>query len=79
MKLNIQNISQEILDELEMYQLSGIVIKRANLEDVDIFVKLYNRAFMRGQDPWSPATEKQFENILNQLSLYMSCVASQSN
>jgi ribosomal protein S18 acetylase RimI-like enzyme len=65
MKLNIQFVSPEFMKELEDYRLGGIGIRRANNEDIGIFVKLYNRAFMRGLDPWSPATEKQFDEILN--------------
>ena len=64
MKLNIEEISPEFLKELEEYRLSGISIRKCDEEDLSIFVKLYNRSFMRGADPWSPATIEQFREIL---------------
>lgn len=64
MKLNIEHISEEFSQELEEYRISGIQIRRATMADLEIFVKLYNRAFMRGSDPWSPATEDQFSEIM---------------
>ncbi len=65
MKLNIEHVSDEILEELEEYRLSGIKIRVTEEKDLDIFVKLYNRAFMRGLDPWSPATIEQFKRIIS--------------
>lgn len=64
MKLNIEKISPEFLKELEEYRLSGISIRKCDENDLPIFVKLYNRSFMRGADPWSPATIDQFREIL---------------
>ncbi len=64
MRLNIEKISQEFLKELEEYRLSGISIRKCDENDLPIFVKLYNRSFMRGADPWSPATIDQFREIL---------------
>ena len=64
MKLNIEEISPEFLKELEEYRLSGISIRKCDEIDLPIFVKLYNRSFMRGSDPWSPATADQFQEIL---------------
>lgn len=68
MKLNIENLSQKFLQEIEDYRLSGISIRKCTEEDLPIFVKLYNRSFMRGSDPWSPATNEQFKEILNHKS-----------
>ncbi|UYP48456.1 hypothetical protein NEF87_004741 [Candidatus Lokiarchaeum ossiferum] len=65
MKQNIEHLSESFQEELEEYRLSGINVRRADVNDLDIFVKLYNRAFMRGSDPWSPATNEQFLEILN--------------
>lgn len=64
MKLRIDRLSTEFKKELEEYRLSGIKIRKATEDDLEIFVKLYNRAFMKGLDPWSPATEEQFRQIL---------------
>ncbi|WP_457558175.1 GNAT family N-acetyltransferase [Candidatus Harpocratesius sp.] len=64
MKLDMNEITEEFSKELEHYRISGIKIRKAILDDLSIFVKLYNRAFMRGSDPWSPATEQQFKEIL---------------
>ena len=64
MRLNIEIISPEFLKELEEYRLSGISIRKCDEDDLPIFVKLYNRSFMRGADPWSPATTEQFREIL---------------
>lgn len=64
MRLNLEDISEEFSKELEQYRISGIKIRKASMQDLPIFVKLYNRAFMRGSDPWSPATEDQFKEIL---------------
>ena len=64
MRLNIEKVSPEFLKELEEYRLSGISIRKCDEEDLSIFVKLYNRSFMRGADPWSPATNEQFREIL---------------
>ena len=65
MKQNIEHLSESFQEELEEYRLSGIKVRRATISDLDIFVKLYNRAVMRGADPWSPATNAQFLEILN--------------
>ena len=65
MKQDIELLSAAFQEELEEYRLSGIKVRRAKVGDLDIFVKLYNRAFMRGSDPWSPATNEQFLEILN--------------
>ncbi|MHA1602583.1 MAG: GNAT family N-acetyltransferase [Promethearchaeota archaeon] len=65
MKLNIENLPNVFLKELETYRLSGIHIRQASEKDLSTFVKLYNRSFMRGSDPWSPATEEQFKDILH--------------
>ncbi len=64
MRLNIENISEEFAQELEEYRISGIQIRKAEIEDLSVFVKIYNRAFMRGSDPWSPVREEQFVDIL---------------
>ncbi len=64
MRLNIENISEEFAQELEEYRISGIQIRKAEMEDLSVFVKIYNRAFMRGSDPWSPVREEQFVDIL---------------
>ncbi|MHA1674352.1 MAG: GNAT family N-acetyltransferase [Promethearchaeota archaeon] len=64
MRLNIENISEEFAQELEEYRISGIQIRKAEMEDLEVFVKIYNRAFMRGSDPWSPVTAEQFSDIL---------------
>ena len=61
----IKIVYSQFKEELEVYRVGGIGIRKANNEDIGVFVKLYNRAFMRGLDPWSPATEKQFYEILN--------------
>ena len=65
MKLILDHLPPEFLEEIEAFRLSGITIRKASKDDLTIFVKLYNRAFMRGSDPWSPATEAQFVDILN--------------
>ncbi len=65
MKLDLEYLPPEFLEEIEEFRLSGITIRKATGDDLAIFVKLYNRAFMRGADPWSPATEAQFADILN--------------
>ncbi|MHA1611451.1 MAG: GNAT family N-acetyltransferase, partial [Promethearchaeota archaeon] len=65
MRLNIENISEDFAQELEEYRISGIQIRKATMDDLSIFVKIYNRAFMRGSDPWSPVTEDQFVDILD--------------
>ena len=64
MRLNIESLSKEFLKELEEYHLSGITIRKCEESDLPVFVKLYNRSFMRGSDPWSPATIGQFRTIL---------------
>ncbi len=64
MKLNIESLSQEFLKELEEYRLSGISIRKCDENDLPIFVKLYNRSFMKGADPFSPVTTDQFREIL---------------
>lgn len=68
MKLNIENLSEDFVKELEEYRLSGINIRKCEEKDLPIFVKLYNRSFMRGSDPWSPATIEQFKTILKHKS-----------
>jgi len=65
MRLDIEDITEKFSNELEQYRISGIKIRKATIEDLSIFVKLYNRAFMRGSDPWSPASEPQFKEILS--------------
>lgn len=65
MKLGLDHLPPKFLEEIETFRLSGITIRKASGDDLAIFVKLYNRAFMRGADPWSPATEAQFADIIN--------------
>ena len=78
MRLNIEKISEEFAQELEEYRISGIKIRKAKMDDLSMFVKLYNRAFMRGSDPWSPVTEDQFKEILGHEATVV-LIASMSN
>ncbi|QEE16535.2 GNAT family N-acetyltransferase [Promethearchaeum syntrophicum] len=64
MKLNIENLPKEFLKELDEFRVSGISIRECDEDCLPIFVKLYNRSFMLGSDPYSPATEEQFRVIL---------------
>jgi ribosomal protein S18 acetylase RimI-like enzyme len=77
MKLNLVTISPEFLKDLEEYRLSGISIRKCDEEDLPIFVKLYNRSFMVGSDPFSPATTDQFREILKNKTTVVS-IASKS-
>ena len=78
MKLNLEKISPEFLKELEEYRLSGISIRKCDENDLPIFVKLYNRSFMIGSDPFSPATTDQFREILKNKTTVVS-IASKWN
>jgi ribosomal protein S18 acetylase RimI-like enzyme len=64
MRLSIEDVINSYQDEIEEYRLSGVKVRKIELADLKSFVKLYNRAFMQGSDPWSPATEDQFRDIL---------------
>ena len=64
MRLDVKNVSEQLTNELRAYRLTGIKTRRATQEDVEIVTKLYNRSFMVGSDPWSPATTMQFSEII---------------
>jgi ribosomal protein S18 acetylase RimI-like enzyme len=64
MKLDLRTISSTYEQDLEKFRLSDLKVRKAMDVDKEILVRLYNRAFMMGSDPWSPATCQQFEEIL---------------
>ena len=64
MKLSIETLPKEFLKELDEFHVSGISIRECDESDLPVFVKLYNRSFMLGSDPYSPATAEQFRVIL---------------
>ena len=76
MILDLDKNGPEFEREIEQGRKMGIESRVASEADIDMVVKLYNRAFMTGADPWSPANTAQFEQIIHYGDTFMLIASS---
>jgi ribosomal protein S18 acetylase RimI-like enzyme len=65
MRLDLVKITPQYVAQLDSYRLSSLRIRKAEEKDINSIVRIYNRSFMMGADPWSPASVEEFIKIFH--------------